>query len=110
MSRDYESDIIGTRPAFAEGLFAPVAAMPGAGQQARAEAREKARGGIEAAHRQILEALRVIGPLTRKELASATGMMRDTINWRVGELRDQARVYTDGRRNGESIVRLAGAA
>ncbi len=94
------------------GLFSrtvSTASMPGAGQVSRDEARERATRGSADAYRRILDALEA-GGLTRKELAEATGLQRDTVNGRVAELRDQARVYTEGRRNGESVVRLAGAA
>ena len=95
------------------GLFAPVpsAAMPGAGHLARAEARERSRHGSEDAYRLIAQSLEGHGPQTRKELAASTGLNVNTINGRVAELREPEapadwRVYTEGRRNGESIVHL----
>lgn len=112
------TDIIGTMdlgPLFAQRVASPEvarAAMPGAGQRARSEARERSRRGSWAAYNMIGDALAVHGPQTRKELAVATGLCINTINGRVSELRelpvtDPYRVHTDGRRNGESIVHLS---
>ena len=113
MSHFWEDDIVGTKPALNFGLFAPrtvsTAAMPGAGQVSRDEARERATRGSADAYARILDAL-ATGGMTRKELAEATGLQRDSVNGRVSELRDQGRVYTEGRRNGESVVHLRGAA
>ena len=107
MSHFWEDDIIGTKPDIAFGLFAPrtasTASMVGAGQQSRDEARERATRGSADAYRRILDAL-ATGGMTRKELAEATGLQRDSVNGRVSELRDQGRVYTEGRRGGESVV------
>ena len=113
MSHFWEDDIVGTRPELSIGLFAPrtvsTAAMPGAGQVSRDEARERATRGSADAYRRILDAL-ASGGMTRKELAEATGLPVNTINARTSELRESARVYTEGRRNGESVVHRREAA
>lgn len=137
MTRPDEHDIIGTKPVRDEtkglGLFdavttaeaereitedfvsppraKPTLHAPGAGQLARMEARERAARGTEDAYRRIVEALEQHGPMTRKELAEATGMPTGTINGRIAEMRmlpagDAARVVTHGRRNGESVCHL----
>ena len=105
------SDIIGN--AYDFGLFQPhtvsTASMPGAGQTARVEARS--RQSVDATYARIVRVLEVHADgLTRKELADATGIPVNTINARCAELRESKRVYTEGRRGGESVVRLAGAA
>ena len=111
MSRD-EEDVWQAPRDQTEGLdlFRPVATveMPGAGQQARREAR--GRQGLEASYRRIALALEGHGPSTRSELAQLTGMPVNSINARVSELRgrtDSLKVVTEGRRNGEGIVHLA---
>ena len=117
MSHFWEDDIIGTRVVRSQtaglDLFAPrtvsTAAMPGAGQVSRDEARERATRGSADAYARILDAL-ATGGMTRKELAEATGLQRDSVNGRVSELRDQGRVYTEGRRGGESVVHRREAA
>ena len=138
MSHFWEDDIVGTKPARDETAGLPMyecqtfvdamnrthalamdalglprtvstASMPGAGQQSRDEARERATRGSADAYRRILDAL-ATGGMTRKELAEATGLQRDSVNGRVAELRDQGRVYTEGRRGGESIVHRREAA
>lgn len=96
------------------------AVLRGAGQTARAEARERASHTTEDAYRTIALSLEGHGPQTRKELATTTGMNVNTINARISEMRDmclyrwrhtpeheQYAVYTEGRRGGESIVHLA---
>ena len=112
MSQFWEDDIVGTKPPLNIGLFAPrtvsTASMAGAGQVSRDEARS--RQSVDATYARIVRVLELHGPMTRKELAEATGIPVNTINARTAELRSQQRVYTEGRRNGESIVRLAGAA
>lgn len=106
----------------------PVAqgAMLGAGQSARADARAKAKRTTEDAYRRIALSLEGHGPQTRKELAETTGMPVNTVNARIAEMREmfawwmaeeshrpqpspapEFGVYTEGRRNGESIVHLA---
>ena len=110
MSRD-EEDVFRTRDE-THGLdlwtVAVTVTMPGAGQVARQEAR--ARQGLEASYRRIALALEGLGPMTRSEIAAATGIPVNGINPRISEMRartDAYRVVTDGRRGGESIVHLA---
>lgn len=89
----------------------------GAGQTARAEARERASHTTEDTYRMIARVLEGHGPMTRKELAETTGLATGTINARVSEMRGFRTnaaievydwwVYTEGRRNGESIVHLS---
>lgn len=109
--RPDESDIIGSKPKRDEteglGLFAaPAAQMPGAGQRARAEAREKAEPASAGTRARILATLEAHSTgLTRHELHELTGLPLNTINARVAELRDPRRyagqpapVYTEGTR------------
>ncbi len=112
------SDIIGTvnyGPLFAQREAAPEVSrseMRGAGQEARRIAREQhSHRTREDAYVTLATALEAYpSGLTRKELATITAMLCNTVNGRVAEMRartDALRVVTEGRRNGESIVLLA---
>lgn len=88
------------------------AQMPGAGQVARAEAREKVKHTKQDSYRQLAFALAHHGPSTRRELAMHAGMKVNTVNGRIAEMRDlpvghEWRVITHGRRDGEGICHLA---
>lgn len=100
----------------------PTAHAPGAGQQARTEARASARSRIAETYRRIALSLEGHGPQTRKELAETTGENVNTINARVSEMRGfltawqvcgrvgpvpEFACHTDGRRGGESVVHLS---
>ena len=117
------SDIIGTQPlgplfdaVDAQRELSPEvsrAEMPGSGQAARREARERAHAKLDATYARIVEVLTAypLG-LTRQEMAEMLAMPCNTVNPRISELRalpddDARRCITEGRRHGESIVRLA---
>ncbi len=106
-------DLFAQREAAPE-VARPVArmAMPGAGQEARRVARERAHAKIDATYARIVKVLTAWpSGLTRSEIASQTGLVINSVNARVSELRglpdaDERQCYTEGRRGGESVVRL----
>ena len=94
-------------------MFSPVPSVvvKGAGQSARKAARPGK--ATSAAKRHVLALLlEANGPMTRKEMAAATGWLRDSVNGRTREaclLPDghEDKLLTDGHRGGESLVHLA---
>lgn len=105
-------------PLFAEagatdGRVKATAQMPGAGQLARREARERSHAKRDATYARLAQCLEACpSGLTRKELAEVCALPTGTVNGRVSEMRafpheDERRVHTKGRRNGESVVILS---
>ena len=94
-------------------MFSPVPSVvvEGAGQSARKAARPGK--ATSAAKRHVLALLiEANGPMTRKEMAAATGWLRDSVNGRTREAcllppSHEDRMLTDGKRGGESLVHLA---
>ena len=93
------------------GRSVPSVVVEGSGQKARKAARPGK--ATSAAKRHVLALLlEANGPMTRKEMAAATGWLRDSVNGRTREaclLPDghEDKLLTDGHRGGESLVHLA---
>ena len=91
---------------------APTVHLEGSGQKARKAARPGASTSAAKRHMLALLLEAHAGPMTRKEMAAATGWLRDTVNARVSEARNlpaghEDKMVTDGRREGESLVHLS---
>jgi hypothetical protein len=86
-------------------LFAP-APPPHNGTETSKAAAKKVAPHVSAMRAQVYDAICVAGPagVTRSDIASATGIKKDTVNARCSELLTRGLVKQVGKRDGEGLL------
>ncbi|MFO0327750.1 MAG: MarR family transcriptional regulator [Gemmatimonadota bacterium] len=92
-------------------LFAP-APPPHNGTETSKAAAKKVAPHVSAMRAQVYDAICVAGPagVTRSDIASATGIKKDTVNARCSELLTRGLVKQVGKRDGEGLLFPTGTA